>query len=309
MEKIPCRLCGNCGRYSGLSVQVCRCGADLAKVPGRLVDEPIPPERCGEIDRSLPVFVQKCPACGEENFTADPAHPVRLCYKCHKARVALITPSPYETEEAPPDSQTGQPTQTALYPDSPSPASETASASAEENDEDGDAAHWRTVLEGVRSSVPGAVSSAPADEYGDDEDDDEVSSWSSLLGGSAHPAPGPAPAAALAQPFAGRQLTLTAIRYGPLSVTLQAGQKGLPFLLGRSAGCGEFLSQDLRVSNEHCYLTFQNGSWIVIDNHSANGTAVNQQFLDFNGQRVLQDGDELTLGHHPDSMAFRVSIR
>lgn len=307
MGKIPCRLCGSCGRYSDLSVQVCRCGADLAKVPGRLVDEPIPPERCSEIDRSLPVFVQKCSACGAENFTTDPARPVRTCYNCHKTRVALVSPSPYETENVPLDSQNQQPPQIALHPLLPSLSLERETVSAENDNEDsGSAAHWRSILESARSSAPGPVSSAPADEYGNDE---ETDSWRSLLGGSTHPAPEPAPAVVPAQPLAGHRLILTAIRYGPLSVTLQAGQKGLPFLLGRSAECGEFLSQDPRVSNEHCYLTFQSGSWVVIDNHSANGTAVNRQFLEFNGQRILQDGDELTLGHHPDSMAFRVNIR
>lgn len=105
MGKIPCRLCGSCGRYNDLSVQTCQCGADLANVPGRLVDEPIPPEQWGEIDRSLPVFVQKCSACGAENFTTDPARPIRSCYNCHKARVALVVPIPYEAEQAPPDSR------------------------------------------------------------------------------------------------------------------------------------------------------------------------------------------------------------
>lgn len=146
----------------------------------------------------------------------------------------------------------------------------------------------------------------------EDEDDGAVSSWGSLLGISPAPAPAPTPGpvpAPVAPPAAGQELTLTAIRYGRLSFTLHAAQRDLPFLLGRSAGYGDFLSQDIRVSNEHCYLAFQGGGWVVIDNHSANGTAVNKRFLDYNGQQALHDGDELMLGHHPDSMAFRISIR
>lgn len=291
MGKIPCRLCGSCGRYNDLSVQTCQCGADLANVPGRLVDEPIPPEQWGEINRSLPVFVQKCSACGAENFTTDPARPTRSCYNCHKARVALVVPIPYEAEQAPPDSREQHPLEAAPQPLPP------ATETAPDPGKDAGSGPWRSILESVQSCVPDSAPPVPGVES-DDEDGEDAVSWDSLLGGGACPA----------QPPVGSRLTLTAIRYGPLSLTLQAGQEGLPFLLGRSAGCGEFLSQDLRVSNEHCYLTVQDGSWVVIDNHSANGTAVNRQFLDFNGQRILQDGDELTLGHHPDSMAFRVSI-
>lgn len=290
MGKIPCRLCGSCGRYSDPSVQICQCGADLTDVPGRLVEEPIPPERWGEIDQSLPVFVQKCSYCGAENFTSDPARPIKVCYNCHKKRVANVAPIPYEAERTPPDSGEEQTTASAPQPSAP----ETASAPREK---DG-TGPWRSILEGVQSCVPGSAPSV-AEIESDGEDDGEDISWDSLLGVSTQPA----------QLSAGSCLTLTAIRYGSLSLTLRAGQADLPFLLGRSAGCGEFLSQDLRVSNEHCYLTVQDGSWVVIDNHSANGTAVNHQFLDFNGQRVLCDGDELMLGHHPDSMAFRVSIR
>lgn len=283
MGKIPCRLCGSCGRYNDLSVQTCPCGADLTDVPGRLVDEPIPPERCGEINRSLPVFVQKCSACGTENFTSDPNRPVRFCYHCHKARVAMVVPSPYEMEKAPePEEQ----------PSPSSPAAGEAPAPTEENGAGG----WRSVLESVQSCVSGSAPSAP-DECG--ENGEEEISWDNLLGGISPAEP----------PLIGSRLTLTAIRYGSFSITLQAGQKDLPFLLGRSAGCGEFLSQDLRVSNEHCYLAFQDGGWVVVDHHSANGTAVNREFLEWNGQRSLRDGDELTLGHHPDSMAFRIRIR
>lgn len=295
MGKIPCRLCGSCGRYSDLSVQTCQCGEILSETPGRLVDEPIPPEQCGKIDRSLqiPVFVQICTHCGKENFTTNPARRVGRCYCCHKTRVASFEPVPYEPEQdGKKDGQAEQPPEAAPHP-----------APAEEGGEgDGTAAHWRAVLEGVQSCVSGSATSWP--DSGEDGEDGVT--WDGLLGGVRPEAVlGTVPASSQG----GRRLTLTAIRYGPMSLTLQAGQRDLPFLLGRSAGCGEFLSQDLRVSNEHCYLTFQNGDWVVIDNHSANGTAVNRQFLEFNGQRVLRDGDELTLGHHPDSMAFRVGIQ
>lgn len=287
MGKIPCRRCGSCGLYHHLSVGACQCGADLTRVPRLLVDEQIPPDQCGEIDPSLPVFVQKCSACGAENFTADRSRPVRACYNCHKKRVASVVPVPYEPEPAeeavPAEDVPGTSPRTVFHPVVLYPEA------VDDGDEDGDDAdRWQKLLGGVRSAS-GTSAQAPEESGGGES--------------SVRTAPVVPP------PAAGQELTLTAVRYGSLSFTLRAGQAGLPFLLGRSAGYGDFLSQDIRVSNEHCYLAFQNGVWVVIDNHSTNGTAVNGRFLDINGRQALHDGDELMLGHHPDSMAFHVIIR
>lgn len=296
MGKIPCRLCGSCGLYHDLSVDTCKCGADLTRVPGRLVDEQTLLDRYGEMDRLLPVFVQKCSACGAENFTADQSRPVRVCYNCHKARVASVAPMPYEAEEtaARAEDTPETPPKPAFHPPAP----------ADEDEDDDDAARWQELLGGIRSTVGSAAPPAPGSQppvrTGEEE---ESAAWDGLPGTVPRTAPAPP------QPTGGKELTLTALRYGSLSFTLHAEQGDLPFLLGRSAGYGDFLSQDGRVSNEHCYLAFQRGAWIVIDNHSANGTAVNKCFLEINGRQTLHDGDELMLGHHPDSMAFRVTIR
>lgn len=102
-------------------------------------------------------------------------------------------------------------------------------------------------------------------------------------------------------------ITLTAINYGQLSFTVEA-KDGENYMLGRDAHHKEFLEQDVYVGNEHCYLYFENGVWHVQDNHSANGTFVNQRDLGFNGHTELHDGDTLRLGHHADSIAFRISI-
>ena len=100
---------------------------------------------------------------------------------------------------------------------------------------------------------------------------------------------------------------MTAIRFGRLSFAIEA-KKDTPYLLGRSANQRAFLENDGRVGNEHCYILFKNGKWYVKDNHSANGTAVNSRDIGLNGEHVLNDGDELKLGHHSDSMAFRGTI-
>ena len=312
MKKIPYKLCGTCGLYNGVAVQTCECGADLSQVPALLVDGEIPKERYGEIDASAPVYVQKCSACGAENFTADPSKRVRVCYNCHKARVAMVAPVPFQSEEEPAGSEEDPSGKgTAVF----QPPVQTSGEVVEEpEDENGGVQHWQGLLDGVQEAVRGAPvaptrpAAPPAPVEPDDDEDDDTGSWGSLLGVSpAPPEPGTAPVTPA--PPRKQELTLTALRYGSMTLTLTEGQKGLPYLLGRSEGCWEFLIQDPRVSNQHCYLDFRGGVWVVIDNHSTNGTAVNGQFLAENGQRTLCDGDELMLGHHPDSMAFRVTIR
>lgn len=307
MGKIPCRLCGGCGLYNGAGVEICECGADLRDVPFLLVDEPIPPERYGEIDKSLPVYVQKCPVCGTENFTEDPDRRVKICCNCGKYRVASVKPVLFqkETEQTPPDRTEEEPAEGLDAFEEPPEGPSSPLGKKEPEEEDGAVLRWLRVLEGVRKSVEGSLEAGERpDEGGSEASSDEggadaASGWEALLGKKASPPPGER------EP----SLTLTALRYGKMSLTLAAGQRGLPYVLGRSAGCGKFLSKDLRVSNEHCSLSFERGRWTVTDCRSTNGTAVNRQFLESGGNRTLQDGDELTLGHHPDSMAFRVTIR
>lgn len=111
----------------------------------------------------------------------------------------------------------------------------------------------------------------------------------------------------LQTPVSESSLTLTAIRFGSYSFTVSAEQDS-PYMLGRSAGQGEFLSKDMRVSNMHCLLCYRDGRWFVKDNGSSNGTAVNSRDIGEKQESPLNSGDELKLGHHPDSMAFRVII-
>ena len=63
------------------------------------------------------------------------------------------------------------------------------------------------------------------------------------------------------------------------------------------------------VGNEHCFLLCREGRWYVKDNHSSNGTAVNGEFLDPDGESPLADGDVLMLGHHADSVTFRIELK
>ena len=62
------------------------------------------------------------------------------------------------------------------------------------------------------------------------------------------------------------------------------------------------------MGNRHCRIHYD-GGWVVTDTNSLNGVGVNDRILDINASSPLRDGDTLILGHHRDSMAFRVTIR
>lgn len=306
MGKIPCKKCRRCGLYHDFSVAVCACGAELGNLPPALTEvADISPAQRGEINEALVCYVQKCSACGALNFTTDPAARVKVCFNCHKTRVASIEPIEYADSGA----------ETADHAAAAEQEAKGAQARVvfDEAAENGDAAQWQGILSNLRQAVgdtaatdeaepaeaPPAAAEAPC--RTDDDDDDEAADWSAILGTEGAPKK-----AAAAQ--ANCPITLTAIRYGQLSFTV-APQPDQPYLLGRAAQQGAFLSADRRVGNEHCFLIFKDGAWYVRDNHSANGTAVNARDIGYNGESVLRDGDELKLGHHQDSMAFRITIR
>ncbi len=320
MAKIPCKKCPKCGLYHDIAEVSCPCGADMSAVQAVAVEMDEALSHRGNLHENAVVYVQKCSACGAENFTADPAKRVKICYNCHKARVAMVKPVVYVSVEKVPEVE-----------EEPRNAPEIriAEVAPVTEEEAHEADSWKGILSGVQSAV-GATPAAPAAE--DDDEDDAPAGWGSLLGNAAPTAPAPAPiptpvpAAPRPTPvptptpvprptpapvnpgLRGRTITFTALRYGSLTFTLRAGQSQLPLLLGRSAAYAEFLRQDIRVGNEHCYIDFRDGVWMVIDNHSTNGTAVNGAFLDYNGKQVLRDGDQLMLGHHGDSVLFQVSI-
>lgn len=317
MSKIPCRKCPGCGLYHGLSALICdECGRELKTVPVLLVEvEGIPGELYGKINEDATVYVQKCSACGALNFSASIDEPVKVCYNCHKTRIASIIPVEYVVGEgsdgASADNVTGKDS------DGEGPSQEkkvSRGIFALEDDEDDDSSQWQDILGNIRQTVGVApikksttiteTSSVSNDGFTDkveDEDDDEDDAdWSGILGGKSNPAK--------TDPVVKkREITLTAIRYGRLSFTIEANDNS-PYMLGRSANQSSFLSKDGRVGNEHCYIFFKDGFWYVKDNHSANGTAINSRDIGLNGEHILNDGDELKLGHHPDSMAFRITF-
>lgn len=111
-----------------------------------------------------------------------------------------------------------------------------------------------------------------------------------------------------------KKLTLVALNHGEL--TCEIASEETPYLLGRSANLKDFLSQDGYVGNEHCYILYEDGKWLVKDN-SRNGVFVGNQFAreadDWNyvGKGnicELHNNVKLKLGHFDDSIIFKVLI-
>lgn len=304
MKMIPCKLCPACGKYSSINVAQCPCGADLTAQFGVAMDyNRISPDKYGRIDGNLPYYVRKCPLCSTEHFFTEATGSVRTCHNCRRVMIASQPTVPYAPEEEKKAAPAEASEESAIpAPPEISPAV-TGSTSA--------------------PSPFGEIRKNVADTISPDADDEDDGGWGGLiLGGPTEPrtspnpappknapVPAPKPEPRPAAPAGVTVLTATAIRYGNLSFSLRSDSTKLPYLLGRSANHGDFLQQDPRVGNEHCYLAFRGGNWMVIERLARNGTAVNGYFLAEGGSQVLRDGDELMLGHNSDSMAFRISIR
>ena len=322
MSMIPCKQC-TCGYYHDFTVSVCpECGKNLESFPMQPLEvDQLGADRYGEIDDTLTVYVQKCPACGALNFTPDPEQRVKRCFNCVKSRVASVRPTLWSAE---PEQQPAEAPNVGSDAKDVTQAEASAAACAKKaaafpkpapaaDSDDEEAAKWSSLLGSVmkntnpqfmkttasafqpkKQTEPAAAGGVSADE---DDEDDVSPAWSGILGVKK--------AKAQEQQQAKPCLTL---RAGSLSFTVSPDRDS-PYLLGRSANQSTFLSTDRRVGNEHCYLVFKNGAWYVKDNHSSNGTAVNSIDIGLNGEQVLKDGDELKLGHHPDSPIFRIALK
>ena len=64
-------------------------------------------------------------------------------------------------------------------------------------------------------------------------------------------------------------------------------------LLGRHSSC-DIVVNGMTVSRRHAQLVHRDGSWVIQDLRSTNGTVVNGKRV---GRTVLRPGDVLTLGH------------
>jgi len=329
MNRIPCKKCPQCGLFNDFTIEKCECGNKLNSVGAQFIDaDELSPEQYGEIDTSVKIYVQKCSACGAVNYTNNPGKPVRVCYNCHKTRIAAITPVEHieeGNEEShvssgqEDDEDVGQRSNNVKQTENQVLKGQQTFDTDDEDDEDDEddsSVQWQGLLGNIQKAIEnmptspdskindknatndGSSISSAQDDFEDDDDDEEISDWSGILGVNQKQNHVVKPKR--------RDITLTAIRYGRFSFTVQASED--IYMLGRSANQSDFLSQDGRVGNEHCFLFYRDGMWFVRDNNSRNGTAVNSRDIGLNGECMLSDRDELKLGHHSDSVAFRITI-
>jgi pSer/pThr/pTyr-binding forkhead associated (FHA) protein len=68
--------------------------------------------------------------------------------------------------------------------------------------------------------------------------------------------------------------------------------------IGRAPNSDILLSKDKLTSRRHATVNYENGTYILHDEHSANGTFVNGHQLDEVATHELQDGDHVGIGEH-----------
>lgn len=321
MSKIPCRKCKQCGKYSDMASLICVCGAELGNVPGELIDiSSLASELIADIDEEIETFVQKCSACGALNFSISMDEPVKMCWNCHKARIATVVPVKYVSDEPSvnKDSAVADVAETpieTINTNSFNAQSDRVSSPVVNDDDDDDddddfsVKFWvgqlsqnieNSISTSIRNSTIVGYNNDIGNELDDVDDDDDDIEWGSIVDEKSISKVEPQITTSK------NELTIIAVRHGQLSYTIK--KTDVPVLLGRDAMLKDFLAHDQRVSNKHLYIDYENNNWIVRDNNSSNGTAVNSKDIGYGGKKVLQSGDLLKLGHHPDSMEFKVLI-
>lgn len=68
--------------------------------------------------------------------------------------------------------------------------------------------------------------------------------------------------------------------------------------IGRAPTSDILLSKDKLTSRRHATVRYENGSYVIVDERSANGTFVNGQQLEEMSPRALRDGDHIGIGEH-----------
>lgn len=79
-------------------------------------------------------------------------------------------------------------------------------------------------------------------------------------------------------------------------------------LLGRSGLGKEYFQYDTRISNEHIYVVYKEGIWLIEDNGSTNGTMLNEKIIQPHTDYEINDGDVITLGKSNNSVRLEVKI-
>src|SRR6266480_4365883 len=75
-------------------------------------------------------------------------------------------------------------------------------------------------------------------------------------------------------------------------------------VIGRAPTSDILLSKDKLTSRRHANVRYENGKYLLLDEHSANGTFVNGEQIEEAVPHVLHDGDQVGIGEH--ELIFRV---
>lgn len=79
-------------------------------------------------------------------------------------------------------------------------------------------------------------------------------------------------------------------------------------LFGRSAVGQEYFQYDNRISNEHFYVKYNCGNWLIRDNNSTNGILLNGNLLEPSIEYELNPGDVIALGKTLNSTKLEVHL-
>lgn len=279
------RKCPKCGTYNIMAKATCVCGQFIRReIPMNVDDELLQAESAkekepaaaepegtkeaeGEAEEKKGHYVQTCPNCRKEFVFASKDERLRRCTGCGKARIGMMEPVFVEDEEEPAEGAKAE----------DNSAGEAAGKGEDKNTQFMD--------EKIAAFDAMIAKMQEEDEKKETEKRDEEKPVRK------EEYPGPLTIFSV-PPYSGCKVTYT--------------WEEAPVLLGRSAALWEFLEQDGRVSNEHCYLCIEEGCWCVKDNHSRNSTLLNNRRVSSEKGLKLTVGARITLGNQMDSMEFEV---
>lgn len=212
MNRVPCKKCPQCGLFNDFTIEECECGKKLNNIGAQFTNtDELSPEQYGEIDVSLKVYVQKCSACGALNYTDNPSHPVKVCYNCHKTRIAAIEPVEYvdtdsseqeDVVDSRVDELSGNNSLNAHASQQQTPqVTHFPTVDDDDDDEDDASVQWQGILGNIQKTV-GSSSAIPrtkpsqqsvkntavtpiVSDDDDEGDEDQVGDWSGILGNKA----------------------------------------------------------------------------------------------------------------------------
>lgn len=317
-KELPCRKCPKCGQINNLYAEdCCKCGSYIKNVPIVVIDDEEINDDLG-VDLTNPpvLYYQKCRKCSAENFTCENEAPISRCLKCNS--IDLLDRKRFASKGTTPSSEPAEGINhfnlgSTVDNQGDGDQGSEAPVSIDETGESNTQFYislLKSSLQNSQTEGNRASLGAPEKDASETFDDDaaDSGSWDSL-GLNNEVGTNNAPRAVSVQTRKEHGvLQLTAVTYGIYSFKITAAE-GLCYMLGREANEKEFLENDLRVGRNHCQICYRNGGWIVKDNHSSNGTAVNYRDIGEDGELELKNGDILVLGHETDSMAFKVMIQ